>query len=94
MGTHPQKPTIVITGGNFVNKGAESMLMSTVNAIRTHFPGYEPVLLDLFPTVKPSDKDKFSFRIVNMHVRSLFYNIRKLFLSGSLLDLKRSANLE
>jgi polysaccharide pyruvyl transferase WcaK-like protein len=72
MHTHPPKPTIVITGGNFVNKGAESMLMSTVEAIRTHFPTYEPVLLDLFPTMRAQDKGKYSFRIVNMHVRSLY----------------------
>lgn len=72
MTTQPHKPTLVITGGNFVNKGAESMLMSTVNAIRVNFPNYEPVLLDLFPTVKSSEKGHYSFRIVNMHVRSLF----------------------
>ena len=72
MVTSQKKPTIVITGGNFVNKGAESMLMFTVNAIRINFPAYEPVLLDPFPTVKPSDKGKYPFRIVNMHVRSLY----------------------
>ncbi|GAO29731.1 polysaccharide pyruvyl transferase family protein [Geofilum rubicundum] len=72
MVSQQPKPTIVITGGNFVNKGAESMLMSTVDAVRTYFPGYEPVLLDLFPTVKASDKGAYPFRIVNMHVRTLY----------------------
>ncbi len=63
---------IAITGGNFINKGAESMLMSTVDGIREHFPGYEPVLLDLFPSLTPHQKEQYPFRIFNLHVRSLF----------------------
>ncbi len=64
--------TIIITGGNFINKGAEAMLMATVAGIEEHFSGYEAVVLDLFPTLNYSQKKKFSFRILNMHVRSLF----------------------
>ncbi len=64
--------TIIITGGNFINKGAEAMLMATVAGIKEHFTGYEAVVLDLFPTLTPSQKSRFPFRILNMHVRSLF----------------------
>lgn len=64
--------TIIITGGNFINKGAESMLMTTVDGIHRHFPGYEPILVDLFPTLDQERKAKCPFRIINMHVRSLF----------------------
>ena len=63
---------IIIIGGNFINKGAESMLMATVDGIRKNFPGYEPVLVDLFPSKTESEKKKYDFRIINMHVRSLF----------------------
>lgn len=63
---------ILIIGGNFINKGAESMLKSTVAGIRERFPGYQPVLVDLFPTVKDEEKKNYDFPIVNMHVRTLF----------------------
>lgn len=64
--------TILIIGGNFINKGAESMLMATVDGIRKHFPGYDPVLVDLFPVKTDVEKKNYDFRIVNMHVRTLF----------------------
>jgi polysaccharide pyruvyl transferase WcaK-like protein len=64
--------TILIIGGNFINKGAESMLMATVSGIRKNFPGFEPVLIDLFPVKTASEKTEYDFRIVNMHVRTLF----------------------
>jgi len=48
--------TILIIGGNFINKGAESMLMATVDGIREHFPGYDPVLVDLFPVKTDVEK--------------------------------------
>ncbi len=48
------------------------MLMATVDGIRKNFPGYEPVLLDLFPTQTEENKSGSDFRIVNMHVRTLF----------------------
>lgn len=48
------------------------MLMSTVAGIREHFPGHQPVLVDLFPSVTGDDKQRYDFPIVNMHVRTLF----------------------
>jgi polysaccharide pyruvyl transferase WcaK-like protein len=63
---------ILSIGGNIINKGAEAMLMATVAGIRQHFPGYEPVLIDLFPSQTAESKGRFDFRIVNMHVRTLF----------------------
>lgn len=48
------------------------MLMATVSGIRKNFPGYEPVLVDLFPVKTASEKTEYDFRIVNMHVRTLF----------------------
>ncbi len=65
-------PHILITGGNFINKGAESMLMSTVEGIRKYFPGYQPILVDLFPSLGEKEKKRYDFSIYNMHVRSLF----------------------
>lgn len=63
--------TILLTGGNFINKGAESMLLSTVAGIREHFPDYEPVLIDMFPSISEDQKKDYNFRIVNLHVRTL-----------------------
>lgn len=81
--------TILITGGNFRNKGAESMLIATVSGIREHFPDYEPVLLDLFPSLDDIQKKQYDFRILNMHVRSLFriaFPVLKLFFKHKLIS--------
>lgn len=48
------------------------MLMTTVDGIHSHFPGYEPILVDLFPSLDQERKANYPFRIINMHVRSLF----------------------
>lgn len=47
------------------------MLMATVSGIRKNLPGFEPVLIDLFPVKTASEKTEYDFRIVNMHVRTL-----------------------
>jgi polysaccharide pyruvyl transferase WcaK-like protein len=85
--------TILIIGGNFINKGAESMLLSTVAGIRQYFPGYEPVMVDLFPTLNEKAKEKFDFRIVNMHVRTLFriyFPVLRLFFKAKPISNRES----
>ncbi|MCW3787146.1 polysaccharide pyruvyl transferase family protein [Plebeiibacterium sediminum] len=62
---------ILITGGNFINKGAQSMLFCLVDSLKTKYPESEIVMIDLFPTLKVEDKDKYNFRIVNMHIRTV-----------------------
>ena len=62
----------IIYGGNFINKGAEALTLTTVEMLRKKYPNDEPVLLDLFPTKFGADKLKYDFEIVNMHVRTLY----------------------
>ncbi len=62
---------ILITGGNFINKGAQSMLFCLVDSLKTRFPDSEIVMIDLFPTLQNKDKEIYSFRIVNMHIRTV-----------------------
>jgi polysaccharide pyruvyl transferase WcaK-like protein len=63
--------TIVIVGGNFINKGAQSMLMKTIQGIRQHFPGFEPVVVDVFPSLTKEEREALDFRVFNLHVRSV-----------------------
>ncbi len=62
---------ILITGGNFINKGAQSMLFCLVDGLKKKFPQAEIVMIDLFPTLQEKDKTNFNFTIVNMHIRTL-----------------------
>jgi len=62
---------ILITGGNFINKGAQSMLFCLVDGLKNKFPQAEIVMIDLFPTILDKDKANYSFKIVNMHIRTL-----------------------
>ncbi len=62
---------IVITGGNFINKGAQSMLFCLVDELKRKFPLCEIVMIDLFPTLQGDKKDIYTFRVVNMHIRTL-----------------------
>ncbi len=62
---------ILITGGNFINKGAQSMLFCLVDSLKTKYPESEIVMIDLFPTIKPEEQNKYTFRIVNMHIRTV-----------------------
>ncbi len=62
---------ILITGGNFINKGAHSMLFCVVNDLKIKYPDCEIVIIDLFPTVQNQQKDIYNFSIVNMHIRTL-----------------------
>ncbi|TLX77093.1 hypothetical protein E9993_05260 [Labilibacter sediminis] len=62
---------ILITGGNFINKGAQSMLFCLVDNVKTQYPNAEIVMIDLFPTQKNKDKENYTFKIVNMHIRTL-----------------------
>jgi polysaccharide pyruvyl transferase WcaK-like protein len=64
--------TILIVGGNFINKGAQSMLFCLVDFLRGKYPDDEIIVLDLFPSLTSSEKQKYSFTILNMHVRTLF----------------------
>jgi polysaccharide pyruvyl transferase WcaK-like protein len=65
------KQTIVITGGNFVNKGAQSMLFCLVDHLSTKYPDHEIVLLDLFPSLSSDQKQNYQFTVLNMHVRTI-----------------------
>jgi hypothetical protein len=62
----------IIFGGNFINKGAEALTLTTVEMLRKKYPADEPVLLDLFPSQFGAAKTTFPFEIVNMHVRTLY----------------------
>lgn len=62
---------ILITGGNFINKGAQSMLFCLVDNLKNIYPNAEIVMIDLFPTLQSKDKDIYIFKIVNMHIRTL-----------------------
>lgn len=62
---------IIITGGNFINKGAQSMLFCLIDNLKTRYPEAEIVMIDLFPTQQNSDKEKYAFKIMNMHIRTL-----------------------
>lgn len=76
----------IIYGGNFINKGAEALTLTTVEMLRRKFPQDEPVLLDLFPSKFGADKQKYDFEIVNMHVRTLYrlkFPLLKLFFKQS-----------
>lgn len=72
MKNSDKKSYVVLVGANFVNKGAEAMLWAAVEGLQRHFPTYEVVLLDLFPTLNKEERRGMPLRIVNMHVRSLF----------------------
>lgn len=63
---------IVIVGGNFVNKGAQSMLFCLVNHCKQKYPDRQVVLLDLFPSLTTAQKQLYTFGVLNMHVRTLF----------------------
>lgn len=72
----------VIIGGNFRNKGAQSMLYCTVDILKKKYPLDEVVLVDLFPIKNSREKDKYAFKIVNAHIRSvvrIFIPFVKLF---------------
>ncbi len=62
---------IVITGGNFINKGAQSMLFSLVDGIKKKYTDSEIVMIDIFPSLKKEDKEIYNFRILNFHIRSI-----------------------
>lgn len=62
----------ILFGGNFINKGAEAMAHTMVELLRKKYPNDEPVLLDLFPSKYGVELQKVPFRVVNMHVRTLF----------------------
>ncbi len=62
---------ILITGGNFINKGAQSMLFCLVDSLKTKFPDAQIVMIDLFPTLREQDKDKYTFQVLNMHIRTV-----------------------
>ncbi|MCW3807586.1 polysaccharide pyruvyl transferase family protein [Plebeiibacterium marinum] len=62
---------IIITGGNFINKGAQSMLFCLVDSLKKNFPGANIVMIDLFPTLTDEDKEKYDFQVVNMHIRTV-----------------------
>lgn len=62
----------IIYGGNFINKGAEALTLTTVDMLRKKYPDDEPVLLDLFPSKFGAAKHSYDFKIVNMHVRTLY----------------------
>ncbi len=72
----------LITGGNFINYGARSMLFCLVDDLKKKYPNDTIVLIDLFPTLSDTQKSNYTFEIVNMHVRTLFrisFPILKLF---------------
>ncbi len=62
----------IIYGGNFVNKGAEALTLSAVDILREKFPDDEPVLLNLFPNKFGDELNIYDFKVVNMHIRTLF----------------------
>lgn len=62
----------IIFGGNFINKGAEALTLTTVAMLRKKYPDDDPVLLDLFPSKFGAEKTQYDFEIVNMHVRTLY----------------------
>ncbi len=76
----------LITGGNFINYGARSMLFCLVDDLKKKYPNDTIVLIDLFPTLSDTQKSNYTFEIVNMHVRTLFrisFPILKLFFKPS-----------
>lgn len=77
----------IITGGNFVNYGARSMLFCVVESLQQKYPNDTIVLTDLFPLLSDEEKKQYNFTIVNMHVRSLFrisFPILKLLFKSSI----------
>jgi polysaccharide pyruvyl transferase WcaK-like protein len=62
---------IIITGGNFINKGAQSMLFCTVDGLTNKYPGAKIIMIDLFPSLSQNEKKKYTFSIVNMHIRTV-----------------------
>jgi len=62
---------ILITGGNFINKGAQSMLFCVVDSLKKEYPNSDIVMIDLFPSLTSNDKNKYAFEIVNMHIRTV-----------------------
>ncbi len=79
----------IIYGGNFINKGAEALTLTTVEMLRRKYPKDEPMLLDLFPTKFGYDKQRYDFKIVNMHVRTL-YRLKFPFLKLFFKESKKS----
>ncbi|TAJ11179.1 polysaccharide pyruvyl transferase family protein [Marinilabiliaceae bacterium JC017] len=76
----------VITGGNFVNYGARSMLFCVADALKKKYPSDTIVLTDLFPTQSKEQKSQYRFDIYNMHVRTLYriaFPVLKLFFKPS-----------
>lgn len=65
------KRTVLVTGGNFVNKGAQSMLFCLVDHLAKRHPDCEVVLLDLFPMLDRRQKEIYRFTVLNMHIRTL-----------------------
>ncbi|WP_066630338.1 polysaccharide pyruvyl transferase family protein [Labilibacter marinus] len=62
---------IIITGGNFINKGAQSMLFCLVDGLKKKYPQAEIVMVDIFPSLKGNKKEEYTFQVVNMHVRTI-----------------------
>ncbi len=62
---------ILITGGNFINKGAQSMLFCLVDSLKKKYPKAEIIMIDLFPTQMGEAKNQYTFTIMNMHIRTL-----------------------
>ncbi|WP_430932472.1 polysaccharide pyruvyl transferase family protein [Saccharicrinis sp. 156] len=62
---------ILITGGNFINKGAQSMLFCLVDGLKKKYPQADLVMIDIFPSQHGDKKNKYTFKIVNMHIRTV-----------------------
>ncbi len=80
---------ILITGGNFINKGAQSMLFCLVDSLKTKYPEAEIVMIDLFPTLKDEQKEVYTFKVVNMHIRTvlrLAFPVIKLLVKPKLIS--------
>lgn len=80
---------LVIVGGNFINKGAESMTYISVDQLKRIYPHHEIVLLDYYPVLSTTEKELYNFRILNFGLPYIFLLVRSA--AGILFSLKRLA---
>lgn len=59
---------ILITGGEFENKGAQSMVFITVDELHKRFPDHEIVVISPFDVKRSKEeKSNYKFKIDDMH---------------------------
>lgn len=62
----------LVTGGNMINKGAQSMTFIIINELKKRYPE-DTILLMLPDEVSTIDWEKYTVKPVTAHIKSIFY---------------------